>query len=134
MVNGCQLRIDFFCNYFPCHQAFNLPFCRSICRFLDKTLYCIIAACVHPVILRLYMRFTSDPVTIIQHIPRTVHIPASELITVIPLFDNIIMIRCIIISEKLSDFLIRKPKIFVKTFIRKRQYFQIIKPGKNTLF
>ena len=125
--------MDFFYNRFPCYQTFNLPFCRSICRFLDKPLHCIVTAGVDPVVFRLNIRFASDSVTMIQHIPRTIHFRISKLVAIVPSFYLIIMIRCIIILKKAPHFFICKTKIFIKTLICNRQYFQIIKPGKDTL-
>ena len=119
-------------NNLTCYQALNLPFGRSICRFFYKPLYSFIAAGINPVVLRLYMRFVSDPVTMVQHIPRAVHFLISKLISVIPSFYFFIMIRYIIILQEFSHFFVCKAKVLIKTLICNRQHFQIIKSSKNT--
>ena len=55
------------------HQTLNLPFSLSIGRFFYKPFHSAIAAGVDPIIIfRLCMRFASDPVAMVQHIPRTI--------------------------------------------------------------
>ena len=54
------------------------------------------------------------------------------MISVVPLFHNVVSIRHLIISQKRPYFLIGKSKIFIILHIRDRHHFHIIQPGKNT--
>ena len=116
----CELLMNFFHNDITCYQALDLPFGRSVCRFFYKPLHCVITAGIDPVVFRLYMRFASDPVTMVQHIPRAVHRCISKLIPVIPLFYFLIMIRYIIIFQEFSHFFVCKAKVLIKTLICNR--------------
>ncbi len=116
----CEFLVNFLCNYLTCHKTLDFPFCSSICGFLDKTFYCVIAAGVDPIIVRLYIWLASNPVTMVQHIPRTIQLRISKLIAIVPFFYCLIMVCQIIIRQKLLHFLIGKAKKFVKTLICNR--------------
>ena len=128
-----QFLVDFLCDFLTCHQFFNLHLCGTHIRHLNKTSDRVITAGVAPVILWLRLRVGTKQITVINHIPRAIHVNRTKTIAVIPFSNSLIIQRLVIICQHLPDFFVCKSKVLIKSHIRNGQYPQIIQPRKNTL-
>ena len=82
----------------------------------------IITACIHPVIFHPCIWIPDVIPAIINDIPWAIYICISETITVVPFFYITKMTFKSIITEYLSDFIIRKSKRLIKILICDRVY------------
>ena len=105
--------MNLFFYHFACNQIFNLAADRRFIRLLDKTSYCLIAAGIGPVILRLCVCVRSKSIAVIYHIPRTVDFCISKLIAIVPFFYLIIMTGQLIIIQQFFYFSVGETKSFV---------------------
>ena len=128
-----QFLMNLLLNTAAADQLLNL-ISGSRIRFLYEVSDNIVAACIHPVILR--HRCISIPkiIAVIDHIPWAVYICISKLIAVIPFLNEVIFLHKSIVIQHPSNFFIRKTKILVITYIFHRIHFKIIQSCKDTFF
>ena len=117
---------------FPSNQPFDFTAGRLI-RFVDKPFQKIVAAGVDPVCLRLCISFRTEPVHMVDDVPRAVYIRVPKVIAIIPLPDFRQMIFQAVIHQQLFDFILCKAKLLIKTSICNGQHLEIIQSGEDAL-
>ena len=89
-ISVCQLLTYHLFHTPAVYQQFKLVAGRGVC-LAHKTPDDIIAACVYPVILRACHTRIAQISTVIYHIPRTINTGITKQISIIPLFNSIIV-------------------------------------------
>ncbi len=107
---------------------------EAFLRHLDEGADDIVAAGVDPIVLRHFLAFPIEAVTVIKNIPGTVYVCAAELVAIVPFPDCLIAVGAAIIFQEFPHLLVCEAKVLAKAPIGEGEYLEVIQACEDAFF